>query len=170
MLGFGRLAADLSHPYKTVTDDRVRAFARWFWTELSRDGVVVCARRDLGADLRPPPLDPGRDRHLFLLPEDLLPAPRPRACPPILAPVSADRPLRVVLFNEFPAGTPAFDAWMAGMLARYDFLRVFTYPVSSVERKIGPTWDEVYVVYEFVPRLPTPAALTAIPAADSAKC
>ena len=153
-LGIARLGADMNHPYKTVTDDRVRAFARWFWAEQSRGGVLVCARRDLGRTFDPRHWT--RDATDTYLCYRAIYGPRREPETPVdLGAVSHARPLRVVLFNEFPAGTPSFDGWMAGMLTRFDVLRVVSYPVSSVERKIGPTWDEVYVVYEFVPKAGT---------------
>ena len=128
------------------------SFARWFWTEQSRDGVVVCARRDLGADVRPPPLDPGRDRHVSLLPEDLLPPRTGSARPADLDSVSADpaapgRPLQRVPRGHARRSTPGWP----GCSPATTSTGACTYPVSSVERKIGPTWDQVYVVYEFVP-------------------
>jgi hypothetical protein len=155
LLGLARLGFDLNRPYKTATDERVRAFARWFWTELSRDSVLACARSDLGLSFDPRHWT--RDATDAYLCYQKIYSPRHRlGAGPDLAAVSRSRPLRVVLFNETPQGTPAFDAWMAGMLTRYDFFRVFTYPVSSLEKKIGPTWDQLYVIYEFVPKLPPP--------------
>jgi len=163
LLGFGHLGFDMLHPYKTATDERVRSFARWFWIEQSRDGVAVCARRDLGLtfDARHWTRD-ATDTYLCY---QRIYSPRHRpGAPADPGAVSRTRPLRVVLFNEFAEGTPAAAAWMAGMLARYDVSRVLSYPVSSIERKIGPTWDQVYVVYEFVPRTPPTPALTRSPA------
>ena len=81
--------------------------------------------------------------------------------------ITLGHPLRCVIFNEIPAGTPAFDAWMAGMLRKYDLRGVTPYPVSSIEKKIGPTWDQLYLVYEFVPK--APATVAARPDAERPK-
>jgi hypothetical protein len=59
-----------------------------------------------------------------------------------------------VLYNEAPhkQQPEAFQAWMKGMLAKYDLRRVERFPVSSLEKKFGQTWDSLYWIYEFVPR------------------
>jgi hypothetical protein len=169
VVGFLRLGLDLSRPYKTPTDERVRAFARWFWTELSRDGELVCVNRDLGMafDARHWTRD-ATDTYLCY---QKIYSPRHcRGAGPDLGAVSAGRPLRVVLFNEFPQGTPAGRAWVADMLTRYDLRGVNSYPVSSLEPKRGPTWDQLYVVYEFIPKAAAPAPVTAVrPPADGAR-
>ena len=84
-----------------------------------------------------------------------------------LSKVTTTHPLRCILFNEIPNGTPAFSAWMAEMLKTYDLRGVTPYSVSSVEKKIGPTWDQLYLVYEFVPKAAPPVA--ARPNADSSR-
>ncbi len=60
-----------------------------------------------------------------------------------------------------PQKTPAFRAWMAGMLAKYDLRKFERYSVSSLERKKGQTWDSLYLLYEFVPRGSGPAPAVA---------
>ena len=154
-LGLGRLGADLYHPFKTPTDERARAFAHWFWTELSRDGELACVHRDLGVSFDPAHW--ARDATETYLCYQRIYSPRHRVGARVdLDKVSAARPLRVVLFNELPAGTPAFDAWIGGMLARYQLVGVRSFPVSSLEAKRGTTWDQFYLVYEFVPKPPRP--------------
>ncbi len=163
VLGLARLGADMYQPYKTVTDARVRAFAQWFWSEQARGGVVVCAKNDLSLTF-----DPGhwtRDATDTYLSYQRIYSPRHAAGRRAeLDEVSQNRPLRVVLFNEFAESTEAGKIWFASMLERYNFVRVVPYPVSSLERKIGPTWDEIYVVYEFTPKIPLSPALTGVPA------
>ncbi len=162
LLGFVRLGADMTMPCKTITDQRVRSFAQWFWVDLARDGVLVCAHRDLGVTFEPKHWT--RDATDTYLVYQKIYSPRHRAgAAANLDAVSAARPLRVVLFNEIPAGTPAFEAWLAGMLGRYDLRRVVEYPVSSLERKIGPTWDQLYLVYEFAPKAGRLVSITGRP-------
>jgi hypothetical protein len=164
LLGMSRLGLDLARPYKTATDERVRSFARWFWTELSRSGELVCPRRDLGLTFDPHHWTKDATDTYLCYQAIYSPLHR-RAAPPDLRNVSAARPLRVVLFNEMPQGTPVFDAWMADMLTRYHLRGLTAYPVSSIERKRGPTWDQMYLVYEFVPRQPAPVPLAGRPEA-----
>ncbi len=153
VLGFGRLAADMITPSKTVTDARVRSFAAWFWTELSRDGELACIRGDLGVSFSQKHWT--KDATDTYLCYQKIYSPRHRRGLPLNpASISRQRPLRVVLFNELPQGTPEFQSWMNGMLERYELTRAVPYPVSSLEKAMGPTWDQLYLVYEFVPRNP----------------
>jgi hypothetical protein len=71
--------------------------------------------------------------------------------PPDLARVSEGWPLRVVFYNEIPQCHPRFTPWLAGMLTRYRLRSLTPYPVSSLERLRGETWDQLYVILEFVP-------------------
>src|SRR5262249_54678590 len=130
------------------------------WTDLARDGELVCINRDLGAVFDP--------RHwtkdatdTYLCYQKIYSPRHRRGAAPDLAAVSDARPLRCVLFNEAPQDTPAFQAWLAGMLARYRLRSAVPYHVRSVERKRGPTWDQLYLVYEFVPKPEPPGAGTA---------
>ena len=150
-LGVARLGSDLTHPYKFATDERARSFARWFWTELSRDGELACAGRDLGVVFEPKHwTEDATDTYLCY---QKIFSPRHRSGAKLdLGKVSAARPLRCVFFNETPGDDPSFQAWFAEMLTRYDLSNLRTFPVSSIERKRGPTWDQLYVVYEFVPK------------------
>ena len=160
LVGASRLGVDLAEPYKTPTDERLRSFARWFWTELSRNGELACVRTDFGLEFDPRHWT--RDATDTYLCYQKIYSPRHRRGGNLdLSRVSATHPLRCVLFNETPQGTPAFDAWLAGMLTRYQLRSVVPYPVSSIEPKLGPTWNELYVVYEFVPRVDAPAATVA---------
>ena len=47
-VGAGSVVRDFSQPRKSPSDARARAFARWFWFDMSHDGEVVCLFRDLG--------------------------------------------------------------------------------------------------------------------------
>lgn len=159
-LGLGRMGYDLSHPYKTLSDERARAFARWFWVEKSLDSEVACVKEDLGTVFNPAHWT-GHATDTYLCYQRIY-SPRHRRGEKLrLDAVSAHRPLRCVLFNEYPQNAPAFPAWMAGMLERYELRKLEQYPVHSVEPKKGPTCDSVYVVYEFVPRRDRPASAVA---------
>jgi hypothetical protein len=158
-LGLWLVGYDLTHPYKTPSDERARAFAQWFWTEKSIRAELACVRGDLGVVFRPEHwANDATDTYLCY---QRIYSPRhARRAPLRLDAVSATHPLRVVLFNEFPQDTPAFRAWMAEMQSRF-LLRGFeSFPVSSVEPRKGPTWDSVYHVYEFIPRPDAPAVAT----------
>lgn len=149
--GIARLGLDMAQPFKTASDQQVRAFAHWFWTEMARDGEVACLKNDLGIAIDPKHwTEAATDTYLCY---QRIYSPRHRRRAPLdLRAVSAKHPLRVVMFNEFPQGRPVFEAWLARMRESYELLRVVPYPVHSLERKLGVTWDQMYLVYEFVPR------------------
>lgn len=151
LLGLARLGLDLVYPYKTITDARMRAFAQWFWTEQSRDGELVCLKTDLGVVVNPK-LWTGGATDTYLCYQRIYSPRHNRRAAPDLARVSPTRPLRCVVFNEYPDNNPAFIGWIADMSRRYDLRDVVPYKVSSLEPKRGPTWDQLYRVYEFVPK------------------
>jgi 4-amino-4-deoxy-L-arabinose transferase-like glycosyltransferase len=163
-LGLGRMGYDLSHPYKTATDGRARAFAQWFWTEKAMGAELACVKEDLGIVFQPGHW--GHDATETYLCYQKIYSPRHRRGGKVrLDAVSPSHPLRCVLFNEMPQKAPAFRAWMADMLAKYDLRKFERYPVSSLERKKGQTWDSLYLIYEFVPKGsgPVPAVAGAPP-------
>ena len=165
LVGFLRLGLDLSRPYKTATDERDRSFARWFWTELSRRGELACVKRDFGVEFDPRHWT--RDATDTYLCYQKIFSPRHRAGGKFdESKISDKHPLRCVLFNETPAGTPGFDAWMAAMLTKYDLRGVTPYPVSSIEKRMGATWDQLYLVYEFVPKSQPTPSVAASPGAE----
>jgi hypothetical protein len=156
VLGLGHLGYDLSHPYKTPSDERARAFARWFWTELSRDGELVCLRTDLGLVLNPLLWDRGAS-DTYLCYQRIYSPRHSRRAAPDFARVSPVRPLRYVVFNDYPDSNPVFIAWLAEQSRQYDLHRVLPYNVSTLEPRPGPTQNQVYIVYEFVPKSPAVA-------------
>ncbi len=161
MLGFGRMTWDLTHPYKFYSDARSRAFAEWFWTEMSRDAEVACLGTDMGVVA-----DPGHWNNdltdQYLCYRQMF-SPRHRRGEPLrLEAVALDHPLRCVLYNEFPQESPEFQDWLNAMSANYHLTGIRHFPVHTLEHKRGATWDLVYVVYEFVPIVES-TDLTAIP-------
>ncbi len=150
-LGFGHIAFDASHPYKTASDQRARAFAEWFWTDLANNAELACIREDLGIEFQP--------RHwtrdatdTYLCYQKIYSERHREGLPVKLDAVSEKHPLRCVLFNEMPQKTPEFQKWMQEMLQHYELRDAQKYPVSSIEKRLGPTWHSLYMVYEFVPK------------------
>ncbi len=128
----------------------MRDFARWFWTEQSRNALLVCAGRDLGVTFNPAHWT-GDATDTYLCYQRIYAPRQGEVTAADLAKVSEARPLRVVLFNETPQVTPAFTSWLSGMLQHYRLSKLATFPVSSLEAKPGANWDELYLIYEFVP-------------------
>src|SRR5262249_31178028 len=53
LVGGATIARDLAGPYKNVSDQRMRAFAEWFWYNAEHDGEVACVKTDLGQVFSP---------------------------------------------------------------------------------------------------------------------
>jgi hypothetical protein len=154
LFGGGIFARDLTAPYKTVYDLRSREFARWFWREQARDATLVCVKRDLGITFDP--IHWAYDRTAIYQCQQAmysLPTPSTKVVPEDV-PLSAERPLRCVLYNEHPVGQTKFDDWLQSMLDEYELRDCREYLVNPgvVMRNAG--YEDRYVVYEFVPRAP----------------
>ena len=73
--------------------------------------------------------------------------------------VSSDRPLRCVLYNEWPENNPACAAWLREMCEHF---RCKTVKLSSSMNRVtdddGTDIEDRYTVYEFVPRRGNPSS------------
>jgi hypothetical protein len=144
------LGLKLGHPYKDISDENSRAFARWFWTEKARDAELVCVKSDLGNGFD------HRNWSLFrsalYLCNQKIYSPRHRHDAPVnWIAISAARPLRCVLYNEWPENNPACAAWVAGMSRHYRVMNRETFVMNKPgHRDNGTDVEDRYTVYEFV--------------------
>ena len=77
--------------------------------------------------------------------------------------VSADRPLRCVLYNEWPENNPACSDWLGTMTERFEIRNRQTFVINeSSYRDDGTDIEDRYTVIEFVPRHGTPARQIAL--------
>src|SRR5262249_40544274 len=124
-----------------------REFARWFWEELGADGELVCVQRDLGIPFRPERWSyDGADQYLCY--QRIYSRRHRTGTPPRWGHISAERPLRCVLFNRRHEEVPAFIAWLAANRNRYTLRDIRAYPAtrgSAVEPRM------TYVVCELLP-------------------
>jgi hypothetical protein len=65
--------------------------------------------------------------------------------------VSADHPLRCVLYHGKSTAHPEAVAWLAAMEARYDLRRTERIVLDMANRG-GPPLNEMIVVFEFAPK------------------
>ena len=67
--------------------------------------------------------------------------------------VSADRPLRCVLYNEWPENSPACSAWLRQMSERFQVQSRQTFVINEPShRDDGTDVEDRYTVYDFVPK------------------
>jgi 4-amino-4-deoxy-L-arabinose transferase-like glycosyltransferase len=145
------IGREVIFPYKTLRDHRAREFARWFWIAKGRDAELACVKRDLGTIFEQDHWDRGRTA-VYLCNQKIY-SPRHRRGESLpWDKVSAQRPLRCVLYNEEPCDVPKFEAWMRKMGLEFDRRSVERFePVPKV--LIKDVWfEDRYIVYEFVPK------------------
>lgn len=134
-------------PYRMVHDQESREFARTFWPELARDAEVACAHLDFHLD------EPGRwqgARSWHLVNQAIYSPQRRRFGGPRLDLVSADRPLRCVVFEEDP-DAPNVSAWLARMRLDYRLRAMRTIAVPATLGPENRKLTETLRVYEFIP-------------------
>jgi hypothetical protein len=165
LAGLILLGLTLTRPYKSLADENSRRFARWFWTEKSKDAELVCVKADLGNgfNLRNWSLF----RSALYLCNQKIYSPRHRQGRSAdWEAVSAGRPLRCVLYNEWPETSPACAAWLAGMTAHYRLIDRETFIINeSAHHDDGTDIEDRYTVFTFRADAPSGTArpLSAVP-------
>ena len=155
--GLVLLGLTLAHPYKSVSDQNSRSFARFFWTESARDSELVCVKSDLGLGFSQ------RNWTLFrsalYLCNQRIYSPRHRKGVGVnWNAVSTHRPLRCVLYNECPENDPACSAWLVEMTEQFELGNRRSFVVNeSSHRDDGTDVEDRYTIYDFVPRSVEPA-------------
>jgi hypothetical protein len=150
--GLALVGTTLAHPYKSISDQRSRAFARWFWTEKALDSELACVKSDLGLGFS------RRNWTLFrsalYLCNQKIYSPRHRCGAAVnVEAISADRPLRCVLYNEWLEKNPPCAAWLVEMTARFELRSYQTFVINEPShRDDGTDVEDQYTVYDFVPR------------------
>lgn len=156
LIGGAIFFRDLTAPYKTIYDQQSREFAGWFWREQARQAELVCVKRDLQTvfDAR----HWTYDRTAVYQCYQQVFSDRHRAGKaPDWDAVAADHPLRCVLYNEDPVDQPEFQAWLDGMLQRYELRERREYRSNLGVVLRNAPYGDLYVVYEFVPKPDAPS-------------
>ncbi len=130
-IGVLTIARDVRFPYKTMSDQRARAFAQWYWTSAVTKEEVACVRRDLGVDLAPGTFEELSWSAEYVCNRRIY-APAGNRGGPDLARVAPGRPLVCLVYRDprFPLDVAAFERWMSAMRSRYDLAgrEVFAFP------------------------------------------
>jgi hypothetical protein len=135
-------------PYRMPRDREEREFARRFWPEQALDAELACAHLDFGID----PPGGWRGRKAWYLCNQAVYSPQRREHGgPRLDRVSADRPLRCVVFDEDP-DAPAVRDWLGRMRGDYDLRSVKTRETLVTLGDSNRRAPERWRVYEFIPR------------------
>lgn len=155
LMAGGMIVRDVTHPYKSGTTLRAREFARWFWFDLAHDGELVCLKTDWpDEELSPGTFEWGWSA-LYLCNQRIYSPRHARGEPPRWDRVSADWPLRCVLFRSAKQerGSRALARWREQMETRYRLVAHDTYPVPAYDKSDRAPLDIDHIeVFKFVPR------------------
>jgi hypothetical protein len=154
LVGVGSIARDLWHPYKTWSDMRARAFARWFWFDAEREGEVVCLHSDLKLSFSKDETTKLSWLYTYLCNQRIYSPRHARGEPPRL-----DRsPLRFVRYrvgwsDRFTYDEEAFQAWLEEQKRRYRFVGKVTFPFARFAKGGRVLWVVDHLdVYTFKPK------------------
>ena len=152
MTGIVMLGLKMAFPYKSLADQNSRDFARSFWTEKAVDAQLVCVKSDLGLGFNRRNWSMFRSA-LFLCNEKIY-SPRHRRSAGIgWDLVSSERPLRCVLYNEWPENSAACSMWLRKMSEGFQVQSRQTFVINEPShRDDGTDVEDRYTVYDFVPK------------------
>ncbi len=149
-LGLFVIGRDLVLPYRVWEDEQSRQFARRFWGEDGRDRQLVCVKSDLGLAFQPKLWSSGMSavylfhRGMYLNREGL------GALTFSALRRDAERPLRLVFFDDLPRDDALFNEWLARLGSAYRISPPAVFTVNP--GKPGELWlREQYAVVDLVP-------------------
>jgi 4-amino-4-deoxy-L-arabinose transferase-like glycosyltransferase len=160
LVGAVTVVRDLGWPYKNISDQRMRAFAEWFWYNAEHDSEVACIKTDLGRVFSPETFHDLSFSAEYLCNQRIY-SPRRAAGDAIhWDRVSATHPLRCVLYRcpQYSFDEAALKAWLDEMQEQYVLVSREVYP----EVRQGHTRRVVAVdyleIFHFIPRIPPAGA------------
>jgi len=150
VIGVGSLVRDMVQPYKTIFDLKDREFARWLWTDKAYDAQLVDVKTDLGKNFFPGCYEWGHSSLYRCNQRIYSPDHRHGKRPVKWSAISADRPLRCVVFStpEMRRDEATFQCWLDKMARNYQLVGRDEFLVNA-----DSTWDHSRIeIYEFTPK------------------
>jgi hypothetical protein len=137
VLGGAVMTRDLFHPYKTKSDQRARAFARWFWHSANFEDRAVDIKDDLGHEFSRGTWHDLSWSAMYLANKYIYsPSPDASLARPSRT-SSQPRVLRCVLYRD-PVqdfDQSAFDRWLAQMKQDHPYLGRDVYPFVRMDKR-----------------------------------
>lgn len=152
-IGVTSVARDLLHPYKTTSDMRARAFARWFWPSARFEDEAVGIKDDLHREFSRGTWQELSWSAMYLAnkyiygSQRMVKEPRPANIPRPSQPV-----LRCVLYRDPTKDfdQAAFGRWLDEMKAEHSYLGRDVYPFARMDRRDRRLLTIDYVeIYKF---------------------
>lgn len=138
-IGVGSLLRDTLNPYKTTSDQRQRALARWLWHDGNFEGRTVCIYDDLGHSFSERTWTDLGWSAMYLCNKyiyqsrSMVKEPRP-----YYTPVPRTSLLRCVLYKDLGKEDfqqERFDRWLAHMKQQYQFVGGEVYPLPRHDKR-----------------------------------
>ncbi|MBM4025131.1 MAG: hypothetical protein FJ280_06925 [Planctomycetes bacterium] len=135
------MTRDLLHPHKTRSDQRARAFARWFWPSANFEDRAVDIKDDLGPEFSRGTWHDLSWSAMYLANKyiyDSAPSPEGGGIArPADIPAAPQKVLRCVLYRDprYDFDQEAFDRWLAGMKEDYPYLGRDVYPAVRFDKR-----------------------------------
>jgi len=159
-VGAGSICRDLANPYKTKSDMRTRAFARWFWVNAAAEGLPLCVKNDLRQDFSPDTFSELSWSAMYLCNQAIYsPLPHGHVDLSALDQVSQARPLRCVLYRDprFEFDDAAYQVWLVEMQESYELVGKDLFPATRYDKRDKQLINVDYLeTLTFVPRPETP--------------
>jgi hypothetical protein len=159
LVGAGGVVRDLANPYKTLSDQRARSFAQWFWFCAEHEGEAVCLHTDLREDFDSKSFQELSWSAMYLCNQRIYSPRHAAGLPPRLDEITPDRPLRCLLYHDpnHPCNEEKLAAWLDDMQGRYQLSgrEYFAFPRYDKRERTPITVDHVEI-FRFA-ALPTAA-------------
>lgn len=156
ILPLGVIVRDFVMPYKSLTDQRYRDFARWFWQSAEYAGEAVCLKTDLGLEFAPGTFHELGWSAMYLCNQRIYSPRHAAGTPPRWDRVSAEWPLRCVQYRAevYRYDQAALDRWLRAMEDKYRLISRDTFPFPVYDQKQRNLLCRDFVdIFTFVPRI-----------------
>lgn len=154
-VGIVLIVRDVTHPCKTKSDLRARAFAQWFWPTAAFQGEVACVTTDLGQDFSPEVWTELTWAAMYVCNKRIYSSADAWVKPPDWERISDDWPLRCVVYRvpHLEFDEQALARWLKDMQSRYKLLGRESYPFPRYDRRQKRLVTVDYIdIYKFVPK------------------
>lgn len=125
------IGRDILHPYKTLSDERARAFARWFWFNAEAEGAVEVVEGYDGRSFSPESRSELTWTAMFLCNRAIY-SPGERHERLSAIPAGLGRPVRCLVYRDprFDFDAAARDRWLAAKRSEADLVAAETFPFT----------------------------------------
>lgn len=157
------IARDILRPYKTLSDERARSFAKWFWFNAEAEGPVTLVDAHEGEPFSPDSKSELSWTAMFLCNRAIY-SPAVRQVEPTTLP-GTTRPARCVVYRDprFTFDADARDRWLNEMRSANDLIAAETFPFTRFGKNERDLVTVDYLdIYTFRPKAQTASAAKAV--------